>query len=196
LDNFVWRQVLPGSDDDRGTFSDGSETGIVGLPPAFVNLCDLDEHSTNENNEYHYILRLLTPLLRLKADPENFAALMAFCGRTLPTLRPLVLSRDPIALLLLSYWFALTAQIDQWWLTQRARSECMAIVQYLSGLGNPKITALLPFPASFGQASLSYIWIASSPDSAPLVLERHTRTGVNQPPPNSPPSSTLTLLQS
>lgn len=54
----VWKPVLAGSDDNQGTFSDGSRTGVDGLPTAFVDLCDMDSDSTNDNNEYHYIVSL------------------------------------------------------------------------------------------------------------------------------------------
>lgn len=113
------------------------------------------------------VLRLLTPLLNLPPDPENFTVLMAFCGRTWPHIKPLVERRDPRALLLLSYWFALLKQIDQWWVVQRAKFECVAVVRYLSELQDPKISRLLAYPASFGQADLSYIW-------EPPIIRHHT----------------------
>ena len=70
--NSVWKLVLMASDDDLGTFSNGEQPGIDGLPPAFVDLCELDASSTNDSNEYHQIVRLLTPLLRLDSGSENF----------------------------------------------------------------------------------------------------------------------------
>ena len=78
----VWKGVLLTSDDKMGTFSNASRRGIDGLPNAFVDLCGLHDDSTNENNEYHYIVRLLTPLLSLEPDSENFTKLMAFLGRS------------------------------------------------------------------------------------------------------------------
>lgn len=158
MNSSVWRTVLRGSDDDTGTFSNADKSGVEGLPAALVDLCELDAHSTNENNEYHYILRLLTPLLCFKPHFENFTKLIAFSGRTWSQFQPLVLRRDPRGLLLLAYWFASLRQVDQWWLTQRAKSGCMAIVTYLAQFQDPKINVLLAYPASFGEADLSYIW--------------------------------------
>lgn len=153
----VWRAVLLDSDDDKGTFSEPT-SGIAGLPAAFVDLCELDETSNSENNRYHTIVRLLTPLLRLKPDSGNFTKMIAYNGRTWPCFKPLLFQKDPRALLLVSYWFALMRQVDQWWIATRAKTECLAIVNHLCQLGDSKITALLPFPASLGQADISYIW--------------------------------------
>lgn len=153
----VWRAVLLDSDDHKGTFSRDTP-GIAGLPIAFVDLCELDESSSTGNNPYHTIVRLLTPLLRLKPQTHNFTKLIAYSGRTWVHYKPFLYRKDPRALLLISYWFALMRQVDQWWIATRARAECLAIVNYLCQLGDPKITALLPFPASVGQADISYIW--------------------------------------
>lgn len=153
----VWRAVLLDSDDDQGTFS-AATPGVVGLPSALVDLCDLNESSTSENSDYHTIVRLLAPLLRLKSHSGNFTKLIAFSGRTWLHFRPLLFRRDPRALLLISYWFALMRQVDQWWIATRAKAECLAIVNHLCQLGDAKITALLPYPASLGEADISYIW--------------------------------------
>lgn len=169
-----WRLVLMGSDDSKGTFSNSEKRGIDGLPAALVDLCELHPDSSTENNEYYHIVRLLTPLLRLDNDLNNFTKLIAFSGRTWPYFRPLLLRRDPRGLLLVSYWFALLGQLDQWWLKQRAKTECMAIVNYLSQLEDAKIAALLPFPASLGQADLSYLWDPHDTESnSAAIFERY-----------------------
>jgi hypothetical protein len=157
---------------------------VDGLPLAFVELCDLDSTSTNENNEYHYILRLLTPLLCLDPNSENFTKLIAFSGRTWPYFQPLILRKDPRGLLLVAYWFATLRQLDdQWWLTLRARSECIAIVTYLAQLHDPKIDALLAYPASFGQADLSYIWDPPNFDSdSSTIFERYFQKAITRTP--------------
>ncbi|KAJ9618097.1 hypothetical protein H2203_009278 [Taxawa tesnikishii (nom. ined.)] len=152
-----WAAVLMDSDDRSGTFTN-TLPGIDGLPAAFVSLCDLNSESTCENSPYHSILRRLAPLLRLVPDTENFGKLIAFIGRTWLDFRPLILRKDPRALLLLAWWLTLLGQVDQWWISERARSECAAIVHFLSTLRNPRIQALLPFPAPFGETNPSYIY--------------------------------------
>ena len=181
----IWRSVLRGSDDDYGTFSNGDQIGIDGLPPAFVDLCDFDASTNSKNNEYYYIVRLLTPLFLLEPNFENFTKLMAFAGRAWPAFRPLVHRKDPRGLLLLAYWFALLKQVDQWWVMQRGKTECMAIVNYLSQLEDPKINALLPFPASFGRADLSYIWDAPNTESdTGAVFDRYFQKAITRTTPH------------
>lgn len=152
-----WSQVLESTDDVDGTFS-SPQPGINGLPRAFVDLCEMDGDSTIDNNLYHHIVRILTPCLHLKPSTENYATLFACLGRVWPNLKTLLLGRDPRGMLLTSYWFALVRQIDQWWLTKRARSECRAIVAHLAALEDPAITALLPFPAAFESADIAHMW--------------------------------------
>ena len=156
-DSSNWATVLQSSDDQSGTFS-REQKGIKGLPPAFIDLCNLNEASTPHNSPYHRILRLLTPLFYLEPSTENFHILFAFSGRAWPFFKSLLFRKDPIALLLLSYWLALLRQVDQWWLTTRAKTACKAIVAYLAKVENAKIRALLPFPASFGSIDRERLW--------------------------------------
>lgn len=155
-----WLPVLVATDDAHGTFS-SEAPGTQGIPSAFIQLCGLDASSTAENNDYHRILRLLTPILRLEPDVNNFAKLFSFAGRGWLNLKPLLLRKDHRALLLVSYWFALLHQIDQWWLTVRAKTECQAIVEYLSQSSEDvNLHRLLEYPATFGHSGLSTIWRA------------------------------------
>lgn len=158
LSESAWMAVILASDDRKRSFSDSRQAGVDGLPPAFVDLCELREDSNCSNNDYYHLVRLLTPLLRLDGKISNFCKYMAFGGRVWVEIRPLFLQKDPRTLLLVSYWFALLGRLDQWWMTRRARAECMAIVHYLFLLQDPKITPLLSFPATFGQADLGYLW--------------------------------------
>lgn len=152
-----WGAVLGDSDDGKRTFSN-DRPGVEGLPAAFVELCELDDDSDADNSPYHTMVRLLAPLLHLRPEGHNITKLISYNGRTWHHSKPLLFRRDPRALLLISYWFAMMRQTDQWWIATRAQTECLAIVNYLCQLGDPKITALLPFPASLGKADISYIW--------------------------------------
>ncbi|KAK5114308.1 hypothetical protein LTR62_002559 [Meristemomyces frigidus] len=152
--------VLTSADDSDHTFTD-VQPGVEGLPPTFVKLCDLDSNSTCENNVYHKIVRLLTPLLRLTPSPNNFVRLMAFGGRIWLDIQPLLQRRDHAALLLVAYWLALLRQVNQWWILTRARTACDAIVNYL--LQNSTDTLLhsvLLFPATFGQQGVDRVWVS------------------------------------
>ena len=153
----VWTPVVSETDNEDHTFT-SKAPGIDSLPAAFIDLCDLSPESTEANNPYHSIVRHLTPLLALKPGLANMTTLFAFVGRTWRVLRPLLLQRDCRALLLVSWWLALLHQVDQWWVATRARSECAALVAFLSASSNPKIQALLVYPASFGVADYAWIW--------------------------------------
>lgn len=152
-----WTEILCATDDEQHTFT-YEQPGISGIPRAFVELCELDQNSSPTNHPYHRMVRLLTPLLHLQPNVHNFNRLFAYCGRTWENYKPLLTRRDARALLLISYWFALLRQIDQWWLTTRAKSECLAIVSYLHDLYMPDIDALLPYPAAFSHSNAGYMW--------------------------------------
>lgn len=156
-ENSVWIPVLYAADDANGSFT-SKKPGAEGLPPAFVQLCELDHHSTSEMSPYHAILRHLTPLLQMELTPRDMSKLFAFGGRLHRTFRPLAVRKDPRGLLLLSWWLALLRQVDEWWIRAWARHACNLIVAYLSTASDPRIQALLVFPATFGTADFSWIW--------------------------------------
>lgn len=153
----IWVPVFSAADDDAGSFTNDQD-GIDGLPTAFVQLCDLHQTSSSQTNSYHAILRHLTPLLLLKPGQQNMNKLFAFGGRLHGKFRPLLVRKDLRALLLLSWWLALLRQVDEWWVRNWARTTCSSIVTYLSTASNPKVQALLVFPATFGTADISWIW--------------------------------------
>lgn len=153
----LWVSLLYLADDANGSFTSRTQ-GTEGLPPVFVHLCELDEQSSSDTNPYHAILRHLTPLLQMQPIPRNFIKLFAFGGRLTSTFRPLVAEKDPRGLLLLAWWLALLRQVDEWWVRAWARSACNSIVDFLSSAPDPRIQALLVFPATFGTADFSWIW--------------------------------------
>jgi hypothetical protein len=126
------------------------------LLPAFVRMCNLDASSCAANNPYHTIVRALTPLLlHMRGTSLRFGPVIAFGGRCWTAFRPLLQRKDERALLLLAYWLVLLGQCDQWWMSTRARTECAAIVYYLSNVADVAsevVRALLVYPASFGAA--------------------------------------------
>lgn len=143
----IWAPILCSTDDEQHSFT-SERPGVRGVPRAFVELCELNEMSNPTNNPYHRIIRHLTPLFSLEPSAENFPTLFAFCGRTWHNFKPLLAEKDPRALLLIAYWFALIRQIDRWWLSTRVKTACRVITNYLKTVQNPKIHAMLSFPAS------------------------------------------------
>jgi hypothetical protein len=143
----VWMPVFVDADDKRGSSLD-ERPGPDGLPPAFVALCDITPTSTIDNNPYHAPLRLLAPLLRIDAGIPTFGKLITFMGRIRPEFYDLLRTKEPRALLILGYWFALMCGVKQWWIIGRVRSECIAICTFLQHIDDARIGALLRFPAS------------------------------------------------
>jgi hypothetical protein len=152
-----WIRVFHAARNSSGSLA-SDEQGIKGLPPAFVRICELDEHSSSHDNAYHRILRHLTPLLKMQLDFQNTNKVMSFGGRLHTTIKPLVMAKDARTLLLLSWWLSLFRVADKWWTTGWARACCKSIVAHLSSIPDPRIQALLVFPASFGTADYSWIW--------------------------------------
>jgi hypothetical protein len=123
------------------------ERGLgLGVPAAFVQLCHIDEESTPETNPYFGALRLLAAMMRERASQENFSKLIQFPCRMGRAFRVLLREKDPVALLMLAYWFAKIGEIDFWWLGTRARSECFAICSYLDGWPDERVRGLLVWP--------------------------------------------------
>jgi hypothetical protein len=152
-----WISVFHAAANSSGS-STIDEQGIKGLPPAFVQLCELDENSSSHDNSYHKILQHLTPLLKMKMDSRNTNKIFSFGGRLHATIRPLVEAKDIRTLLLLSWWLSLFRIADKWWTTGWARACCKSIVAHLTPIPDSRIQALLVFPASFGTADYSWIW--------------------------------------
>jgi hypothetical protein len=121
-------------------------SGKTGLPEMFVELCHIEDYSTADNNPYHGELRLLTQVMAMKANKETFAKLIQFPCRTDPAFNVLIREKDPVALLMLAYWFAKILEIDFWWLGPRARSELYAICSYLDGWPDERFQPLLQYP--------------------------------------------------
>jgi hypothetical protein len=61
--------------------------------------------------------------------------------------RNLLLEKDPRALLILGYWFAILCKLNQWWIDDRAKLECRSICMYLEHNDDHRIVGLLEFPA-------------------------------------------------
>jgi hypothetical protein len=163
-----WTAILTSTDDEVGTYTNETP-GIDGLPIAFVELCGLGPFSSSENNKYHKLARLLTPILLLQPSINNLGKLFAFIGRVWEELKPLLLQRDEIAMLLLAYWFASLRQLGQWWVATRARTECAALVAFLKRSENVMIQQLLEYPATFGARGLDRIWTPLMVDCRSVV---------------------------
>ena len=144
LANGIWSSLIQESD-EQCYFYD-LRTGTEGLPSAFVELCGIDELSTDESNAYHAALRVLMSMMHIDSGIQSSTKLISFPGRMRPEFFLLVRERDPAALLIMSYWLGQMCRIEQWWCVPRAKSECLAICTYLDGWPDARLQALLDVP--------------------------------------------------
>lgn len=152
----IWFEAFMESDDEDHTFNNNSP-GREGLHPELAELCEIHETTTEESNPYHWPLRMLSPMLPLKADRNNFAKLIPFIGRLYPAYTKLLQEKDPRALLILSYWLGKLCEEKQWWTYTKVSSECFAICMYLEHNEDPRILKLLQYPAEKCGYVLNYV---------------------------------------
>jgi len=146
LQQSIWYNVFMESTDEHNTL-DNHTPGREGLHPELADLCGIDETTTENDNPYHWPLRLLSPLMKLEPSRETWGKLSTFLGRLLPEFTHLLLQKDPKALVVLGYWLGRVCLIKGWWPTSRFSAECTAICMYLENSDDSRILKLLEYPA-------------------------------------------------
>ena len=144
LDTSVWRNLFQESDEIRANYD--TRQGTVGLPGPWIELCGIDESSTDETNPYHAALRACLSLMVTDAAAEAFTKFISFPGRMRPEFFKLVRTKDPVALLIVSHWLSKMCEADWWWCRERARRECCAICEYLDAWPDERAQYLLRVP--------------------------------------------------
>ena len=139
-------KALFGDLDDIQPASNNSP-GWEGLPPPFLQLCQITALSTAENNPYYGSLQVLAPLLKLECTAETVLIHLGFIGSVRTEYVSLLRAKDHRSLLILSYWYATICSFECWWTAPRSRMECTAICMYLETYADDCIRELLPFPA-------------------------------------------------
>ncbi|KAA8647445.1 hypothetical protein EYZ11_004066 [Aspergillus tanneri] len=142
----VWFELFMESRQSNPLFDD-HRSGREGLDPAFADICAIDDSSTEGSNPYLWPLRMLTPILAAERSMRSFSMYTNFMGRLDSSFYERLLRRDPPALLILAWWLGLAHSARQWWMETRIRSECTAICMYLEDSDDPRVLALLEFPA-------------------------------------------------
>ncbi|EXJ77630.1 hypothetical protein A1O3_09858 [Capronia epimyces CBS 606.96] len=113
--------------------------GIDGISVELVQLCQLDDSSTRENNPYFTVVHGLSGHFDV---PEAEAFLGGVMHHEFGTRLE---QKDPVALLLLCLWYTRARKI-KWWIDLRAKYELPAICTYLRRhfKDNSTIQGLLP----------------------------------------------------
>jgi hypothetical protein len=120
--------------------------GINGVPVELVQLCGLDESSTQENNLYFRIVHGLSRLLAMPKSGDSLGRIMMVASHMHDKFASCLVKKDPVARLLLSWWYT-RARESKWWIDLRARYELPAICTYLQRYhgDNSVIQALIPW---------------------------------------------------
>ena len=142
----VWSRIFIECDDENHTFNNHTP-GRKGLHPGLADLCDIGDTTTENDNPYHWPLRMLSPMLKLDPTRIHCFRLTSFVPRLLPEFTSLLIQKDPKALVILSYWLAKMSMVNLWCFHPRAELECTAICMYLENSKDPRILKLLEFPA-------------------------------------------------
>lgn len=151
IDHSIWGPSFRAIDEQLRPFRD-DRPGRDGLPPALVDLCGIDDSTTERTSPYHRPLRLLGPMLRLEPydQPENYNIFVPFMGQLPPEFISLLRAKDVAALVILASWMGLmcTQMSFQVWIQGRILPECIAICSYLESTAtDPRILQLIRFPA-------------------------------------------------
>ncbi|EGE05032.1 C6 zinc finger domain-containing protein [Trichophyton equinum CBS 127.97] len=145
LEHSIWYEVFMESSDEE-LFGD-HRPGKVGLHPELAEICGITDTTTEDDNPCLWPLRMLTPILKLEHNRENFFKILGFMGRLLPDYTNALLAKDPSCMIILAYWLGKLCERPDTWLYSRGQIECYALCAYLEALGDPNILELLEYPA-------------------------------------------------
>ena len=130
--------------DSRAVLPSGLNCATI---ESLESLCNVGGGTMSKNNIYHIPLQRLKRLMTLQLDRESIGWFMQWAGRLPMEFVQALESQDERSLLVLSFWAALFLQIDQWWIGQTAKSQCLRICEHLERQTIPDISALLEFPS-------------------------------------------------
>ncbi|KAK9328257.1 hypothetical protein V1520DRAFT_346561 [Lipomyces starkeyi] len=137
------------------SFPASTSSGVENIPSAFIQVYDLENTSTAENNPYHAAVHTLAPLLHIECVQSTIPRFLSFAWCMRPAFKMLLEQKDSRALVLLAYWYAKVCH-SQWWIARRALLECQAICLYLERhhAGDTAIQELVQFPKMQMQCEL------------------------------------------
>jgi hypothetical protein len=121
--------------------------GTDGVSVELMQLCGLNESSTQKNNPYFTVVHALSQILDApKSEALELGRAMMVSRHMHNEFRACLENKDPVALLLLCLWYT-RARGSIWWINLRARYELPAICSYLQRYhgDNSAIQALLPW---------------------------------------------------
>lgn len=117
------------------------------IPKSLKNYFNITSGLGASHSVYYSTLNSLLPLLTAKPSDISPSELMAIVYRFRPEFYGLLYSKDLGAVLLLAYWLGLMCQVQLWWVSNRATSECFSCCKYLEHHGGDVVRGLISFPA-------------------------------------------------
>jgi hypothetical protein len=97
------------------------------VPERIKMLFGITNDSSRENNVYHLPVLILSRIRHLRLEHGNVLDFLYFTAFITPGFMELLEKKDPKAVFLLGWWFAMCADGSLWWMTRRARVEGQAV---------------------------------------------------------------------
>lgn len=103
------------------------------LPDELIDVCGMTAPEASEKSSccYRAPLSLLAQLMPLECDQDNYVLFLGFFRTLGAGFKDLLAKKDPVALLLLLFWYAKVSWFDAWWVRKRVDLEYRAIMRYL-----------------------------------------------------------------
>jgi hypothetical protein len=109
-------------------------------------LCDFDERVTTLKGVHDVALSSLRHLMLTEVGDDVIATYFFFVRGFDSRFISLLERKDPKALLLLCYWYAMGARIGLWWMVDSAQLDGMKLLNFLRENPSTEIQELLKFP--------------------------------------------------
>ena len=136
---------------------------LVGFPGASQSMAGLEAlcRSDEVSSPFHTALMSLRLLMQCYVSCKHKMVEFTFCFAIQldPRFLRFIEESVPKALLVLCYWYALVAQVDQWWAHRTAQVEGLKLLCYLQDNADLAVQALLVFPADLLNAQSSTMQI-------------------------------------
>ena len=113
INTSIWGPAFQEAGDELKPFQ-GEQSGRSGIHNDLADLCDIEDHSTAEQNPYHWPTQLLSRMLALKPYNrlERYSIFVTWMGQIEPEFITLLRAKDERALLVLSWWMALMCAVS------------------------------------------------------------------------------------
>ena len=110
---------------------DSCSAELQKLPPELIQLCNIHDSITPDSNPYLAAASFLARMIGIECSAQNFGSFLSLMGCMHRDFRELLEQKDPCALLLFAYWYAMISSLQEWWMLRRTSLECQAICTYL-----------------------------------------------------------------